>query len=224
MTKLSGSSVQRGSEHDTGAAIGKRLRQIRLEREWTLNDVSQATGIAQSTLSKLENGQGVINLDTLMKLSNGLELSLDSLTSPYGRQQGTGVRSITRADEGEVYDLGPSRLRVLSGEIVRKALFPVVIRTRRLDDSPGGSWNSFPGERFIHVIRGRAKLLTEFYAPAVLEAGDAVHFDSSMNHGVVSADGEEVEFISVSYDGTGRFQPIPEISDAEALQERSSDE
>jgi hypothetical protein len=126
------------------------------------------------------------------------------------------VRSITRSDEGDVHHLGPSQLRVLSGEIVRKALFPVVIRTRRLDDSPGGSWNSFPGERFIYVIRGRAKLLSEFYAPVTLEAGDAVHFDSSMRHGVVSADGEEVEFISVSYDGTGRSQPIPELSEARA--------
>lgn len=81
------------------------------------------------------------------------------------------MRSITRADEGEIYDLGPGQLRVLSGEIVRKALFPVVIRTRRLDDSPGGEWNSFAGERFIYVIRGRAKLLTEFYAPTILETG-----------------------------------------------------
>lgn len=32
-----------------------------------------------------------------------------------------------------------------------------------------------------------------------------------MKHGMVSADGEEVAFLSVSYDGTGRFQPIPEL-------------
>jgi len=215
MTKESSPPPRDETERETGLEIGKRLRQIRLERGWTLNDVSQATAIAQSTLSKLENGQGVINLDTLMKLSNGLELSLDSLTSPYGRHQGTGVRSITRADGGEVYNLGPGQLRVLSGEIVRKALFPVVIRTCRLDDSPGGNWNSFPGERFIYVIRGRAKLITEFYAPTTLEPGDAAHFDSSMKHGMVSADGEEVEFISVSYDGTGRFKPIPELAEAE---------
>lgn len=191
--------------------IGKRLREIRRDRDWTLEELSRHTGIAPSTISKLENGQGVINIDTLMKLSKGLGLSLDSLANPTAQLRNSGVRTITRKGAGEVFGTGVSEFRVLSSELAQKNIFPVVITTRREDDSPGGSWNEFPGERFIYVLRGRVKLLTEYYSPAILEEGDSAHFDSSMKHGVVSVDGEEAEFLSISYDGTGQFGPPPDL-------------
>lgn len=201
-----------------GLEIGKRLRDIRRDRDWTLEELSKHTGIAPSTISKLENGQGVINIDTLMKLSKGLGLSLDSLANPATRPSNSGVRTITRRGTGETYGTGVSEFEVLSKELAHKRIFPVVIRTAREDDSPGGSWNEFPGERFLYVLRGSIKLLTEYYTPVVLDEGDSAHFDSSMRHGVVSADGSEAEFLSISYDGTGQYVSPPELSSAEVKQ------
>lgn len=199
----------------TGAAgheIGKRLRRIRRDRDWTLEDLSKHTGISPSTISKFENGQGVITIDTLMKLSKGLGLSMDSLANPYVQPSNSGVRTITRRRSGEVFRGTVSEFEVLSGELAQKHLFPVVIRTTREDDSPGGNWNEFPGERFLYVLKGTAKLLTEFYTPVILNPGDSAHFDSSMKHGVVSADGNEVEFLSISYDVTGQHASPPELA------------
>ena len=51
------------------AAVGPRLRALRLEHGRTLGDLSAATGISASTLSRLESGQRRPNLDLLLPLA-----------------------------------------------------------------------------------------------------------------------------------------------------------
>lgn len=43
---------------DVIGAVGPRLREIRLRRDFTIAEVSAATGISASTLSRLEGGRG----------------------------------------------------------------------------------------------------------------------------------------------------------------------
>ena len=38
------------------SALAQRLRDLRRARDWTLKQAAQATGVAASTLSKIENG------------------------------------------------------------------------------------------------------------------------------------------------------------------------
>ena len=42
--------------------IGRRLRQLRKEHDWTLADVARRTGISVGTLSKLEHGKTDLNI------------------------------------------------------------------------------------------------------------------------------------------------------------------
>jgi len=37
--------------------LGHRLKRVRIDKGWTLKEVSERTGVARSTLSKIENGQ-----------------------------------------------------------------------------------------------------------------------------------------------------------------------
>ena len=56
--------------------LGERLKQIRLANQWTLEDVSQRTGIARSTLSKIENDQVSPTFSVVQKLISGLNIDL----------------------------------------------------------------------------------------------------------------------------------------------------
>lgn len=56
--------------NDKGRNLGKLLRERRAYHGWTLSDVSSMTGIAMSTLSKVENGHVSPNFDTILKLSH----------------------------------------------------------------------------------------------------------------------------------------------------------
>ena len=61
------------------ATVGPRLRALRQQREMTLADLSAATGISVSTLSRLESGQRRPNLELLLPLAQAHQVPLDEL-------------------------------------------------------------------------------------------------------------------------------------------------
>jgi len=207
------SSLSNSGVDESGAAqIGPRLKALRFQNGWTLDDVSLKTGISPSVLSKLENDQGAINVVTLQKLCFGLNLSIDRLTRPAG-PQAAGVRAINRSEEGTVLKGDRVTFRLLSEDISRKEMFPVLITTCKTPDDPGEEWIAFPGERFLFVVSGSIQLLSEFYAPLTLEAGESTQFDASMKHGVISATDAPATFLSMSYDSTGHSTIAPYLKE-----------
>src|SRR5437868_14836398 len=63
----------------TLASVGPRLRALRHQRETTLADLSSATGISVSTLSRLESGQRRPTLELLLPLARAYQVPLDEL-------------------------------------------------------------------------------------------------------------------------------------------------
>src|ERR1700748_1216932 len=60
-------------------AVGPRLRSIRQRSGATLAQLSEATGISVSTLSRLESGQRRPTLELLLLLARAHQLPLDEL-------------------------------------------------------------------------------------------------------------------------------------------------
>ncbi|MDQ1721175.1 MAG: hypothetical protein QOI26_909, partial [Pseudonocardiales bacterium] len=58
-------------------AVGPRLRALRQRRDVTLADLSAATGISVSTLSRLESGLRRPNLELLLPLARAHGVPLD---------------------------------------------------------------------------------------------------------------------------------------------------
>ena len=52
--------------------LGDCLRNLRRQHGWTLQDVSHLTGVAVSTLSKVENDQMSLTYDKLLQICGGL--------------------------------------------------------------------------------------------------------------------------------------------------------
>jgi transcriptional regulator with XRE-family HTH domain len=61
------------------AGVGPRLRAMRQERETTLADLADATGISVSTLSRLESGLRRPTLELLLPLAKAHGVTLDEL-------------------------------------------------------------------------------------------------------------------------------------------------
>jgi transcriptional regulator with XRE-family HTH domain len=61
------------------AAVGPRLRALRQRRDTTLAELSAATGISVSTLSRMESGQRRPNLELLLPLAKAHRVPLDEL-------------------------------------------------------------------------------------------------------------------------------------------------
>ncbi len=59
--------------------IGGRVRQLREERGWTQSELAARAGLTASAVSQIESAKRSPNAETLQKLADGLEVSVDAL-------------------------------------------------------------------------------------------------------------------------------------------------
>ena len=80
-------------------SFGERVRRFRKEKGWTLTEVATSSGLAPSTISKVERGQMSLTYDRLVLLARGLDVHLTELFGPAQRddERTPGKISITRA-------------------------------------------------------------------------------------------------------------------------------
>ena len=166
--------------------LGERVRQIRLARNWTLEEAARRAGLARSTLSKIENAQMSPTFDAVQKLARGLGIDVPQLFSPAPAHAVSGRRALTRAGEGAPHPTATYEHEILAGELSRKRMLPykATIRARAFEEFDG--WVRHEGEEFLLVLSGAVRFYTEHYAPVDLEAGDSAYYDAAMGHCVVS--------------------------------------
>ncbi|MGC3874396.1 helix-turn-helix domain-containing protein [Halomonas sp. GXIMD04776] len=178
--------------------LGERLKEIRLASRWTLEDVSQRTGLARSTLSKIENDQISPTFTAVQKLINGLGIDLPQLLSPPKSQPHTlGRRDLTRRGGGQQHPTPTYEHELLSCQLAQKRMIPFKTIVRARDFREFSEWVRHDGEEFLIVLDGCALLYTEFYEPLRLEQGDSLYFDSDMGHALISISEEDATVLSV---------------------------
>lgn len=178
--------------------LGERLKEIRLANQWTLEDVSQRTGLARSTLSKIENDQISPTFTAVQKLIQGLDIDLPQLLStPKAQTRTMGRRDLTRSGDGQRHPTPTYEHELLSHQLAQKRMIPfkTIVRARRFGEF--SEWVRHDGEEFLIVLDGSIMLYTEFYEPVPLDAGDSIYFDSDMGHALVSMSEQDAVVLSV---------------------------
>ena len=104
--------------------LGKRVKEIRLAKGWTLEEVGKRTGIARSTLSKIENDQVSPSFTIVQKLIKGLEMDLPQLFVEASEHSIAGRRDITRKGKGEPHPTATYEHELLNYSISRKKMVP----------------------------------------------------------------------------------------------------
>ena len=193
--------VQRGETEATlqPLRLGERVRSLRLGQGLTLEEASKLTGLARSTLSKIENEQISPTFSVVHKLVNGLGIDLPQLFSePSNSAQPSGRRDITRRGEGKPHPTATYEHELLATDLSHKKMVPFTtrVRARAFDDFP--EWIRHDGEEFLYVLSGVILFYTEFYEPVRLEAGDSAYYDCTMGHMLVSVSEEDAEVLWVT--------------------------
>jgi len=189
----------------TSAQIGERLRLLRKERGWTLQELSRRAGVSLSAVSKIENAQVAPTFDTLVKLARGLGMGFDALLDQMptgeanGPARGGGRLSVTRANDAVGFSTSMYEYHVHASGLRRKYMTPLIMAVKARREGEGITWSSHDGEEFIFVIKGRIALHTEFYEPVMLDQGDSVYFDSSMAHLFLNIGRGEALVASICY-------------------------
>lgn len=153
-------------------AVGPRLRALRVERGTTLAQLSEATGISVSTLSRLESGGRKPTLELLLPLARAHQVALDELV--------------------DAPETGDPRVRPRPLHRWGMTLLPLTPRSEGLQAykmimPPGPTPERPPEQRthegyeWLYVLSGRIRLLLGPH-DLVLEAGEVAEFDTRTPH------------------------------------------
>jgi transcriptional regulator with XRE-family HTH domain len=151
--------------------VGPRLRVLRQQSGATLAELSAATGISVSTLSRLESGQRKPTLELLLPLSRVHRVPLDELV---GAPPTADPRLHPKPIERNGMTMWPLTRRP-GGVQAYRALFPPLARSGDREQK------SHEGYEWMYVLSGQLRLLLGEH-DLVLSPGEVVEFDTHVPH------------------------------------------
>lgn len=169
--------------------LGLRLREHRKARRLTLKDLSGRSGVALSTLSKMELGQISVSYEKLAAVARALALDVGQLfdvraLAPAGAAAPSVVWS--SADTAPAYSSGNYDYRMLATDFPGKRMTPLHGRIVARERGQFPDFIHHPGQEFVMVLSGRVRI--EFETGEVIEVGrhESAYFDSGIGHIYIS--------------------------------------
>ncbi|MDX2484932.1 MAG: XRE family transcriptional regulator [Pseudodonghicola sp.] len=185
------------------ADFGRRIRQLRRDRDWTLAEVAERSGLAISTISKAERGVISLTYDRLSQLARGLEVDLAAFFNAEGLSFEPGAFAVARKGDFKRQETQNYVYEMLFPDMWNKAMTPMMgsLKARELVDFE--DFVRHPGQEFLVVMDGVVTVFVEGRAPVRLETGDSIYFDSAVGH-LYASDGErDARILVVCAPGSG---------------------
>jgi quercetin dioxygenase-like cupin family protein/DNA-binding Xre family transcriptional regulator len=173
-------------------SFGTRLQELRLRRNWTLQELADRSGLSKAFLCRLESGDRQASIAAVLTLSRIFGVSMASLFESEVaaepcvivrkgegiEQRVNGLAYVPLSKANRLFNLQPIRVRVSQG--------------RRGDEH-----YHHEGEEWIYVLSG---LLTLSLGGKTYELnpGDAAHFDSRLPHRLISRGRGDAELLLVA--------------------------
>lgn len=159
--------------------LGEKLKKVRQESGLSLKDFAQLAGVAPSTVQKIENGKMIPSILVLMKITRGLNRSLNYFLEDT--EEPPDVRLVRWRDRKR--SINPEIGAVI--ESIARPLKEPLMDAYILRIEPGGSVKGGPlshaGEELVYCYRGKVEFMIggERY---VIGRRDTIHFKASIPH------------------------------------------
>ncbi|MCJ0872006.1 helix-turn-helix domain-containing protein [Streptomyces sp. AP-93] len=168
---------------DLDSLVRKRIRALRVAQGWSLEELATRARLSQSTLSRIENGQRRLALDSLVTLAHALDTTLDQLVE-------------TATDDvviSPMIDAARGQMRwPIKGEPGM-----TVIRQRMTEPPPDNPsrMRAHPGREWLVVLSGTAILMLGHRRFRV-ETNQAAEFPTMMPH-AMGAEGGPCDILGI---------------------------
>jgi len=174
------------------SSFGARLRELRLQRGLTLQELAAQSGLSKAFLSRLESGDRQASISAALTLSKIFRVSLASLfESPVTG----GLCTVIRA--AEVVEKSANGLKYAPLSNADRFFNVRPMRVKVPPSRRGSEHYRHEGEEWIYVLHGKLtlSLAGKTYE---LEEGDAAHFESHLPHRLIARGGREAEILVVA--------------------------
>jgi transcriptional regulator with XRE-family HTH domain len=161
--------------------IGLRIRQIRKERNFSLQDVAGRSGLSKSLISKVENFRTIPSLSVLSRIAEALRVTVAEIVKGIegGNKQ---VYVLARKNERRILQRESAKgfiYELLITENANNSLFESFVLT--LEKGARRKPVSTDGHEFLFILRGKI----EFHygkEKIILKKGDSIFFNGRIPH------------------------------------------
>lgn len=175
--------------------IGNVIHAVRKERKLTLAQLSEKSGVALATLSRMENNRMTGTLESHIAICKALEITLADLYRDLPAARKT-VEAQPKKSRTEVYVHDKKMTsELLATKVSEKKMMPVLVKilaggTTPVEETRTGS------EKFVYTLAGKidATVGAEKYH---LTKGDTLYFEGSLPHYFKNAGQDEAQLICV---------------------------
>ena len=169
--------LNNGAARTAEISVGRRLRELRLERDLSIRALAEKSGLNANTLSLIENSKTSPSVSTLQQLAGALEVPITAFFETDAPKnniafQKAGQRPAVAFAHGIMEDLG-------AGLTSRGAEPFIVILEPNADSGPAPIVHT--GREFVYCIEGRLAYTIEDRI-FVLEPGDSLLFEAFLPH------------------------------------------
>lgn len=196
--------------------LAARVREIRRMRSLTIQEVSERSGLAISTVSKIERGLMAPTYDRFTRLAEGLGIDVAELFVAKGERFGVGEFALARVGECDTYTTENYTYDMLFSQLHGKAMVPMLGTLKPLEQMRFDRVVRHDGEEFLFVLEGDVIVQLEGRDPIRLATGDSIYFDSRRGHLYASAGDRPARILVVctklgvsGADQEGSATPLP---------------
>lgn len=175
--------------------IGKKIKELRTEKNLTLRELGEKTGLSIGFLSQLERGLTTVAVDSLESIARVLDVDLSFFFSVPRKRN----NSILRSYEREVFNKKEIGFidYLLSSNLTDKSLLPRLIEVLPSHSDEEVEIYHHQGEEFIYILEGILTLYIDDQRYD-LYPGDTAHISSSIGHNWVNYSNKIVKIIAVN--------------------------
>jgi len=182
--------------------VGERLRALRKSQGLTLKGLSERSGVALSTLSKIELGQISVSYEKLAAAAHALDADIAQLfdaraaaSSAKGGRGPVVVRSTP--EDAPSYDADNYDYLMLATDFPAKRMTPLLgtIVARALSQFP--DYIRHAGQEFVMVLSGKVRILFETGDAIELGRRESAYFDSGVGHVYLSTGKADAQVVVV---------------------------
>lgn len=201
MARTSRTTEAPGPAADHRPSLAASIKRLRAQRNLSLSGLAAASGLPQSTLSKVENGQMSLNYDKLVRLAEVLEIDVRQLFMTEAEaaiESGMMARRTIDRASADFLAVDHIRYRYLSTELKNRMMLPALFEVTS-PEVPDAAVEMMDvvGQRFAYVVEGPVDFLCAQYEPVTLATGDAIYIDSAMPHAFVAREGRTARVLTV---------------------------
>jgi transcriptional regulator with XRE-family HTH domain len=160
--------------------IGDKIRALRQEKKMSLSQLSEQSGVALATLSRIEHKKMVGTLESHLKIAKALGINISLLYSEAAAEPKKSAQPIQNTERDVFVHNDKSAFEILTNQIFAKKMMPVLMKLEA-GGNTAREQAGVPTEKFVYVLEGAVDLDINNIKYS-LKKGESLYFDGALPH------------------------------------------